>query len=37
MYYAVYRVEGTAKQLVALSEYIVSNGMTKTVLEQGAL
>lgn len=37
MYYAVYRVEGTAKQLVALSEYIVSNGMTKSVLEQGTL
>jgi len=37
MYYAVYRVEGTAKQLVALSEYIVSNGMTKAVLEQGAM
>lgn len=37
MYYAVYRVEGTAKQLVALSEYIVSNGMKKEVLEQGTL
>ena len=37
MYYAVYRVEGTAKQLVALSAYIVSGGMKKEVLEQGAM
>lgn len=36
-YYAVYRVTGTAKQLVSLSDYIVSNGMTKEVQDQGEL